>query len=904
MFEKKINKNSSTNNELINQMDQKNNFVEEKKIDNSHTRTSDSSQTIKNEININDINLNSAKDNCNITLNKDELYKTFLLFQTFLSSTQSLNNEKNIENDIINNSNFISALNNFNQISGIEENNSNNIDNEPKEISKFNIDTDNTDNTEKQFLTQNVSSNCQQYIRNSVNKIKKQPEQYINLTIQKINDNILDSNINFKNINISDKEDSNKNNSPKMFDKINLSSNKDILIQENLDEFNDQNFNNINNINIIKKKKINNINESFIQTKQASSNDYSFDYLNNNNDYSISPGDCLKIMSNDLLADNKKHKRKIKMNSIKNKNHNKTSESNEINKIITNINNVNNDIIKTSRERNKHNSIKSYNSKGEELTKNIKKIKVMKNNKDENFNNNSIKNKEQIIEGKIKELNIETIKFREETKKVIKIKKEYEQLHEKLIKDIDNFNKRKDEFEKFRLVELNKINEEKKNLDLQSNIIINNLKLENHSLIISNKKDKEMINHLREYINQLKSLIKKKDEEIKLLSKNSNINNYIINSYRTVGISKDDKKVKYNKFDNKNITFRNSTNPFIEKEETKYITNVSCSKTKNNEEYNDNINVNKINKNVNKKDKSNSFINNINDYSKIEKKKGRNNNTIKDNDKDYKFNSFSENFYSKNNNFINKKIKLDLNAKKIYKEKQVKNYAHRKLSSSNNINIKNIKNDISRNNNNNNSKILNCKPYIKIKDFSKTSTNFYKQKNKIDDINNDTLLEDNSTIKNIDIIDVKMNLNKDYKDYQNELNKPLDKNEYDFIIPEKYINNNYEIIKKEKIDDKEISIYSNNKKEIKFPSGLIKEIYKDGFELLFYNNGDIKQNYPDGKSVYFFKDSNTVQTSYLNGIQIFKFENGQIEKHFPNGFKKIYFPNGKIDYMFEEKKEK
>ena len=881
---KKIN-----SNEILTSIDQKNIPKEEKNLEiNSYTRTLDSSQKGKNkEIEleedkynyINDINLNSLKkDNSKISLNKDQLYKTFLLFQKFLSATQSLNNDKNKENNIINDSNFISAINNFNKIITIKENN-NIINYSPKDISKFNIDTD---NNEIPTLTQNCSTNCQQYNKNTIIKIKNQVEENKNI---KNNNNI-----------ISDKKESNKfgskNNS--------FSKNKNIS-QEIIKKSKDINYSKIN-IN----KNNNNINESFTQNKKYTSNDYSFDFSNNNIDYSVTIGDSLQIMPNDLI-NGKKYKNKIKLNinSIKYKNHNKTSKSNEINKIIYNINN---DTIQSARDRIKNNYINGYNNKGEELIKNIKKIKIIK-NKDEKYNYNNIKdNKEQIIEERIKELNNETIKFREETDKIIKIKNEYEKLHEKLIKDIDNFNIKKDEFEKYKLEELNKINEEKKNIDSYSNIITN-LKLENQSLNISNKKDKEMINHLKDYINQLKLLIKKKDEEIKLLSKNNNINNYIINSYRTIGNSKEEKMIKNNK-ENKNKTFRNSilSNNFIEKLEGRHTTNLSCSKIKKNNEYK-NRNISGA-RNSHKINESNSLIN-INDYSKIEKKQGRNYKNTEDNCKDFKLSSFSYNSQTKLNISKNQKIKLNIIPKKIYKEKKIKNNEHKKLTTDN-INIKSVASS-NKDNNNNNSKNLNYNPYTniknikKVKEFSKTSSNFLKpiqiqinnNKEYNNNISNDKLLEQNINFNIKDIID-KMKLN---KDYQYELKKPLDKNEYDFVIPEKYIKNNYKLCKREKIDNKEIYIYTNNKKEIKFQSGLKKVIYDDGFELIYFQNGDIKQNHPNGKSVYFFKDSNTVQTSYLNGIQIFKFYNGQIEKHFPNGFKKIIFPNGKIDYIFEEKKE-
>ena len=146
---------------------------------------------------------------------------------------------------------------------------------------------------------------------------------------------------------------------------------------------------------------------------------------------------------------------------------------------------------------------------------------------------------------------------------------------------------------------------------------------------------------------------------------------------------------------------------------------------------------------------------------------------------------------------------------------------------------------------------------------------------------------------------IKINFENDVE-FQNELNKPINKEEYDFILPEKYSDKNYNLIKKEKIDDKEVCLYTQNKKEIIFKSGLKKEIFNDGFQLIYFCNGDIKQCYKDGKSIYLYKETNTVQTSYPNGINIFKFSNGQIEKHFPNGFKKIFFPNGTIDYLFDE----
>ena len=42
-------------------------------------------------------------------------------------------------------------------------------------------------------------------------------------------------------------------------------------------------------------------------------------------------------------------------------------------------------------------------------------------------------------------------------------------------------------------------------------------------------------------------------------------------------------------------------------------------------------------------------------------------------------------------------------------------------------------------------------------------------------------------------------------------------------------------------DGKIIKIYDKNKKEIIFKSGVIKEIYFDGYQIVYCTNGDIKQ---------------------------------------------------------------
>ena len=914
--------NNINKNLIISPPTQKNQIIKEKKLEiDSNFGTSDcSNKTKKNETKtekekekyLDNINLIPTIDinNSNILLNKEQLYETFLLFQKFLSATQCINIDKNKDSNIINtntnsyintvsntdiNNDFISTLNNLKEVITNKENINNNIQNVQKEIKDFNLEKENQENA--------LTSNFQQYNKNHINKISKHPKDNISFSKSNINDS---KNNNLGN-NISDKEFE-KESSKKIF--IKKSSNLfpvtkiKNLSQENIKEFNGINYSKVNTKNN---------NESF--NKKNMSNDYSFDFSNNNIDsYSCSLGDSLQIMANDLF------KTKIMKNNTDSiklvQNYNKTSKSNDINKLNNLLDNNN---MQSARQIRKNNYIESYNYKNQELAKESKKIKVIKKkdenstkNIDLNLNEYSKNNKEQIIEEKIKELNKETIRFREEIEKVIKLKKEYEKLHEKLIQDIDNFNEKKEKFEKYRIEELNKIKEEKKNISSQTKLL-SNIKIENQSLNISNKNDKETINNLKNYITQLKSIIKKKDEEIKILSQNNNNNNnnksnYVINSYKSIQLFKEENCIKNKNIENKNKSFRNSilSKNNFEKCDKGYMTHLSCSKIKNKINYNEKSNsiINKSNSVINFNDCVNVNIN-------VNEKKGRNYINTEENNVERKLNSFSGNILNSqlkintSTNGKKQKIKLDMVPKKIsdIRDKKAKNYHHKKISTTN----INVKNKMSKNiEDKNNSKNLNNNTYDNIRytqDFSKTSSNFMKKRkksNKEDNKNYKDKILDSLKQKKRSLSNEKLELNSEYKE---ELNKPLNKEEYEFIIPEKYSKLNYKLIKKSVIDDKEVCIYSNNKKVIKFPSGLKKEIYNDGFQLVYFINGDKKQNYPDGKSKYFFKDANTVQTSYPNGIQVFKFYNGQIEKHFPNGLKKIFFPNGTIDYIFDNKKE-
>ena len=165
------------------------------------------------------------------------------------------------------------------------------------------------------------------------------------------------------------------------------------------------------------------------------------------------------------------------------------------------------------------------------------------------------------------------------------------------------------------------------------------------------------------------------------------------------------------------------------------------------------------------------------------------------------------------------------------------------------------------------------------------------------DISRNLVLKNNNKINATDnnIINIKNYTSLMNKNKNNKLS-----NEYDFSIPKKYLNKEYKLIKSLKTDDKIINLYTNDKKEIIFKSGVKKEIYHDGHQIIYFVNGDLKQIYPDGKSCYYFKESKTVQITMNNGMEIYKFENGQIEKHYPDGTKQILFNDGSERYIYND----
>jgi hypothetical protein len=233
--------------------------------------------------------------------------------------------------------------------------------------------------------------------------------------------------------------------------------------------------------------------------------------------------------------------------------------------------------------------------------------------------------------------------------------------------------------------------------------------------------------------------------------------------------------------------------------------------------------------------------------------------------------------FERNNNTISGSQNLRINKSKgEYRLNKIK---INKKESNSKINANNSKEQINQNIFNNYD--------IKGKIEDKKSSIFieeYANKKKNNDIQNNN---DN----NLDFVIINNdNYNENAND--NNIEDKEDITKYDFIIPDKYSYHGSELLKTLNTDGKIIKIYSNNKKEINFKSGVKKEIFNDGHQLVHFPNGDMKQLFSDGKIVYYFNDAKTVQTTYPDGLNVFKFYNNQVEKHYPDGSKFIIFPNG------------
>ena len=487
--------------------------------------------------------------------------------------------------------------------------------------------------------------------------------------------------------------------------------------------------------------------------------------------------------------------------------------------------------------------------------------------------------KELELQKKINELNYEINKYKEERNNLKKTKMLYEKLKSKLEVDIGIFHKQKEEFKNLMINEIEKV-KIKQHKYKSNNKIIKNLKNENEILTRKNQENKEIIESLKNQIFELQN-------KTKIIYNNfSNKKNY---KYKFQLIEEKEKK-NNNSFLRQYLNNKTEVNSHREK----LIRNrSSLGMTKNKDDKTDikRLNTFMTEKELysmgqNTKEDEESFQNlNTN---KEQNKNINNNETKHYNIKTYELKNYSNKNNQSNINHHKNENREDNNI--ITKEKY------------NNI-LKLINKSFKKNNRNttdksniektNHTEIEKKKILFKCK----SNININSNRNKIN------LKQKNLLKKPINYNDKNPNLTTNKKVNSNK-EKKLSLEEYEFKIPEKYKNNKYKLTKTLKAGDKIINIYNDSKKEIIFQSGVRKEIFKDGLQIIYFVNGDIKQNYPNGKSIYYFSQAKTVQTTYKNGIIVVKFDNNQVERHYPDGKKQILFPDGSEKTIYNNGNDK
>jgi hypothetical protein len=168
------------------------------------------------------------------------------------------------------------------------------------------------------------------------------------------------------------------------------------------------------------------------------------------------------------------------------------------------------------------------------------------------------------------------------------------------------------------------------------------------------------------------------------------------------------------------------------------------------------------------------------------------------------------------------------------------------LNNSINNNINDI-NNINVNNNINNSPKKNFmkKNSINLKSIEQNKSNTSIDINTINNINNSSLMQI------LQPADNNNNYNNNNNDYTNISNLNFipkfleDDEKYEIYFDNKYhkeITSNQKIINTTNLTDgKLINFYENEKKEIIYPNGSRKEIYNDGYNIVYFKNKDIKQ---------------------------------------------------------------
>ena len=399
-----------------------------------------------------------------------------------------------------------------------------------------------------------------------------------------------------------------------------------------------------------------------------------------------------------------------------------------------------------------------------------------------------------------------------ENENVANLKQEYQRLYMELNQEIDNFyiqkETEKNEFEKWKEEELRKIQKEKKASEAKSGRL-------NHNIIPS-KKDKEEIECL-------KNIVAKMQEEFKIKDNNNKLTN---EKHKRKFEESNSKIIELNKIiedlTQKSVLMRsNSTNMMKVNNNSNYLSAGSHSST------NVHSNIKKI---INYNDANS--INNINNHSThiIPSTKGL----------------LSRNTEEPNSIMTNKTINLQLNSASSGSANLINNF---NLNANNNINKINNNYDSNKPKSNNaqrNSEDLNkiaTKQILAKKDlreFSKNNNNNYVGNKSIElrkKLSSESEIKNKQIQNNSPVDNIVLDSNILYNSYDDGF--------YDLVFLEKYHPRNdlnAEVIRHENFPDgKIVKFYDNDKREVIFPSGVRKEIFEDGYQIVYFNNKDIKQ---------------------------------------------------------------
>lgn len=414
-----------------------------------------------------------------------------------------------------------------------------------------------------------------------------------------------------------------------------------------------------------------------------------------------------------------------------------------------------------------------------------------------------------LYDEKIKALEKEIEFLKSEKDSVAGIKQEYQLLFMELNKEVDNFYFKKEsetkEFEKWKEEEIKKIQKDKKANELKSG-------RSNHNIIPS-KKDKEEIESLKNIIAKMQEEFKIKDNNNKLTieklkRKLEESNNKIAELNKTV-----------EELSNKSVLMRSNSTGLINRINNSNNTNTVANSKNNN-------NINPINKRIINYNEANN-INNINNHSTNFSPSTQG--ILSKNSEERNYHKVNKSMYLQINNLSTNNLANILSNNNINKSKQ---------------NSKEFSEDLSKMN-------TMQPPKLDSEDIKGKNTN----KNKLNNIQNKSIEISKKITAEFDKADNNIITTGNIDSEANVMiENEYDDGVYDLIFLEKYHPRNDLKINVEKLenfpDGKIVKFYENSKREVIFPSGVRKEIFPDGYQIVYFNNKDVKQ-----VNLFYFKIS-------------------------------------------------